>query len=308
MFRKIAFITISTVILSALFFAGCGESEKINLNFQPDSSVSYIYSEENIKQVKFERPSENEVSDKVTKSTYTIAYDQKTVEVTEDGSVIADIELKKIAYSSQSPKNATNSFDSDTEPNAEMSKLIGQSYRIKISPMGVATVVQPLDISVVSGGSTRQTAQRLFSNDQIEKRHTIEPLAKKPDDVKLKTGATWSITEPSPKGMMNSKNYEKIYTLKSVEDGMVKIDMKTIPGSGQAGAGMFAMFGNEIQADFDDIYKGKLKYSAADGKVVKYSEELDATWTAVDNSKKDVEVPDTLIIRFAKNFSLEATE
>ncbi len=307
MFRVNLVLTVSMLSLLTVF-SGCAQKAEVELNFDQDTPVTYQYQEENLKQVKFERPSEEEVSDKVTKSTMTIVYDQKPVEILEDGSMLAKVTLTKLSFNSTSPKGTGLNFDSSNEKNEKnpLNKLIGQSYKIKISQTGQVEVVEPLDLQVVAKTAEFNTAERIFSKEMIQKRHNIEALTSMPQE-QLKQGMSWSVTEESPKGMMQSKNYEKIYTFKGIENGIAEIEMTTIPAEGQAGAGMFAMFGDDIQSDFVDTYEGVLKFSVDTGKILVYSEDLDATWTAVDNSKSQ-EIPDTLIIRFGKKFSLKSVE
>ena len=92
-----------------------------------------------------------------------------------------------------------------------------------------------------------------------------------------------------------------------VDGGKVAVvTMETIPGSQQAGGGMFAMFGDKIESDFQDTYSGKMELDLGSGRLLTYNEDLDATWTAIDKSKADSgKEPDLLIIAFAKQHSIE---
>ena len=293
------------VVCSPFVFTGCDGD--VALNLSPDSSVTYKVTESSQKQVKFERPSESESSDKVTKSEMAITFDQKIISVEEDGSAIAQITVKALNYNSKNPKGSGFVFDSSKDTNAPMAALIGQSYTIKMTTDGQASLVDGKAIvGAVKAGRDSKIAKALFSADSVAGRHSIAALQGREAGAKK-----WIVIEKSPKGMMQSKDYEKIYELASMEDidgqKIAVVKMTTIPAASGGMGGMFAMFGDKIESDFKDEYAGQLKLNVQTGAVVSYYENLDASWTAIDTSKNTGEkAPDTLTIGFIKTYRMEA--
>lgn len=298
------YVFAAVIVCSPFVFTGCDGD--VALNLSADSTVTYKVTESNQKQVKFERPSENTVSDKVTKSQVTITFDQKVTSV-EDGNAIADITVKALSYNSKNSKGGGFSFNSSKDTNAPMAALIGQSYTIKITADGKASLLDGKVISsAVRAGRDSKIAKALFSADSVARRHGIAALQGREAGAKK-----WTVVEKSPKAMMQSKDYEKIYEVVGTEkiDGqkIAVVDMTTIPAASGGMGGMFAMFGDKIEADFKDEYVGQLKLNIQTGAIVSYYENLDTSWTAVDTSKATGDkAPDMLIIGFMKTYKIEA--
>lgn len=307
------------VIGFSLIFVGCGESADVVLKLSTDSTASYKISSYMRKQVKFERPSEDTISDKVTENSVEIIVDQKVISVDEAGAAIAEMTVKGLKYKQSSPKGVALDFDSSREADAsnKLMAVIGKSYKVKLAGDGTASLVDSAAVtSAVAGGMEGKIAKSLFGAKSVGSLHSVVGLSGKDKDgneikkTDLKVGSKWVVSEASPKGMMQSKNYEKIYELNEVKDvdgaKVAVVTMETIPGGQQSGGGMFAMFGDKIESDFQDSYSGKMELDLSSGKIVSYDEGLDATWTAIDKSKADAgKEPDILVIAFAKKHSIE---
>lgn len=311
MLRKTLTVTAVCVGLIGFFITGCSEKTDLSLKLAPQSVQTYKYNQETTKQVKFERPSEKETSDKVTKSAFDITFDQKVLNVEPDGSVIAQITVKSFAYTIESPKKDEAASEAATVQPVDA--LAGKSYTIKLSPAGKAELVDAAEVlAAVTEGRNARVVQSFFSADSVAQRHSIAALSNAKNLSSIKSGEKWTVAEASPKGMMQSKNYEKIYTLKEAKknkagDKIAVIEMTTIPAEGPASAGMFAMFGDKVESDFKDSYTGVFEYNLTKGKIIKYNEALNADWVAVDKSKQKAdEAPDTLTIAFKTSFNIES--
>lgn len=311
MFKKTLAVSAVCIGLIGFFVTGCSEKTDLSLKLTPQSVQAYKYSQETVKQVKFDRPSEKETSDKITKNAFDMTFDQKVLDVEKDGSVIAEITVKSFAYTLESPKGAEGT--SEEAKTQSVDALAGKSYKIKLSPAGKAELVDASAVlAAVTSGRDARIVQSFFGADEVAKRHSIAALSNAKNLSSIKSGEQWTVTEESPKGMMQSKNYEKIYTFKEAKKNdagnkIAVIEMATIPAEGPVSAGMFAMFGDKIESDFKDSYAGVFEYNVSTGTILKYNEALSADWVAVDKSKqKNDELPDTLTISFKNNFSLES--
>ncbi|HSV26406.1 MAG TPA: hypothetical protein VLH60_00800, partial [Sedimentisphaerales bacterium] len=115
--------------------------------------------------------------------------------------------------------------------------------------------------------------------------------------------------EPSPRGMMDAKNFEKIYTLTGLQDGVAVIEMNAVPAARTAEQGevgrqamMMAMFAGMMESR--DNYTGKLLLNA-DGTVKQYKETLDAKWFATDLAAQPDAEPDRITIGYLQKHRIE---
>jgi hypothetical protein len=153
----------------------------------------------------------------------------------------------------------------------------------------------------------------LLTPDVIKERHTIPAL---PDAAKnqVREGENWSRTKSFAFGLMGPKSFEKIYTLKQINDANGRktavAQMNAIPSSDipeemkkeQALASSFSqMFDNR------ESYTGQLDFDLTAGKVEKCVEKLDSEWVVVDPAAKpdDDKKPGALRMGVLRLFSLE---
>jgi hypothetical protein len=205
---------------------------------------------------------------------------------------VAKITIDGLKYLGRVRDNIVLDFDSSKpkDPNYPLAKLIGQSYTIEISPRGhVAKIVDVSDArAAVRGGSSgHKTASTLLSADVIRQRHNISALmlAKKNE---FRTGESWSGVRNFSFGMMGSKTFERVYTLKDVKEKgdrrVAIVEMNAVPSSKMAeqihkeqGSGFFSkMF------DSTETYTGQLELDIAGGTVEKYIEQLQTEWVAAE--------------------------
>jgi hypothetical protein len=310
-----------TVIALAVVFSGCTSTQKdsampakgsaeLAMKYTVGQTNSYKVVSESWRTAKFEGPElskEPKLKSGRTGGAIEMVCSQDVTSINPDGSAVAKITVKALKYDSESSNEVTNAFDSAKDKDSPFGKLIGQSYTIKLTPGGKAEVVDAAALrSAVTDGSARDIVASLFSDKEIARLHTIAAL---PQTAKQKAGATWSATEPSPRGMMDSKNFEKVYTFMGVKDGKAVVDMKAVPSTKPAEKGevnnqamMMSMFSKMMESK--DNFTGKLVLGL-DGTLTYYSETLDAQWFATDPAAKPDTEPDKITMGFIQKHAIE---
>jgi len=191
--------------------------------------------------------------------------------------------------------NVVLDFDSSTgDENSPLAKLVGQSYVVELSPAG--QVLQVSDISeaqtAVRGGSSEaKAALKLVSMDEIKRRHALMALPAA-DKNRLRAGDNWSSTRSFSFGLMGSKAYERVYTLKEVKDAdnqrIAVVEMDAIPTSEMAEQlhEEQRTSGFSQMSDSTETYTGRLKLDLTAGKVEESLEKLQSEWLVVDPSAR----------------------
>ncbi len=284
----------SIVFFSLLLVAGCGN--KLTLKFTPQDSTAYKVITEARRDIKGEGALSDDSIFKggATGNRAEMTFTQQIQSVNEKGNAVAKITIKKLKYLAEVKDKVTMDFDSSREKdqNSPLFKLIGQSYTIEITPAGQVSKV--VDVSeakaIVKGGSSaNQAASTLLKPEAIKLRHTIPALPISGKN-QLKSGDSWSNVKTFNFGMMGSKSYERIYTLKDIEDvdnrRIAIVEMNAIPSAEMAeelheeqAMGVFSkMFDNT------ETYTGRLKLDLNAGRTEEYFEKLRSEWVAVDPS------------------------
>lgn len=300
---------IIAALAAAIAVNGCSSSVKTALQMQPGQTASYEVSTTMIKDYKFEQPGLKKSDHNQTSTTITMMFDQTIAEVAADGVATADIVVKGIRCKNVNKSETRYEFDSaDAKYQADSANtLIGQSYRIAISPAGQVQVVDANAVrSAALSGEAVNLAAKLFSDKSIIERHQV-PL---PDEAKaLSAKQSWTKVVPSPPGLLAPKTFQKVYTVKEAGNDKLVVEMdakedlakKTESGDG-ASMGMFArMF------DSQDQYTGKLVLNPADGSVELSEETLVSTYTASEmpqGAAADA-LPDTLMMSLTNSISLK---
>ncbi len=220
-----------------------------------------------------------------------LTFTQQIQSVDAQGNAVAKITIDKLKYLAGVRDNITVNFDSSRkrDQNSSLYKLIGQSYTIEITPEGEVSKIidcNQAQASVRGGSSANKDALMLLKPEAIKLRHTI-PAMPVTGEHQLRPGDNWNNLKPFNFGMMGSKSYERIYTLKKVEDvdnrRIALVQMSAIPSAETSGEqqeqamGIFSkMFDNTEE------YTGELKLDLNSGKVKEYFEKLQSEWIAVD--------------------------
>ncbi|MBA7659895.1 hypothetical protein ES703_67889 [subsurface metagenome] len=285
-FRRLA----TVVICSLLLTAGCAPT--VALKFTPQDSTTYKLTIEAQRSIKWEGP----VPDKTvfqggqTGNKIEMTFTRQIQSVDDKGNAVAEITIEGLKYLSIVRDNTVLDFDSSREKdkNNPMAGLIGQSYTIEIAPTGKVTEVidvKQAQAALKGSSSANKAALTVLEPDAIKRRHGTLALPDA-DKNQLRIGDNWSSIRTFSFGMMGSKSYERIYTLKKIEGWFKQraiVDMNSIPTSGTAEqldkegiSGFSKMFDNT------ETYTGELRLDLTAGKVEKYLEKLQSEWIAVD--------------------------
>jgi hypothetical protein len=311
---------LTAVVALALVIGGCTPAEKqatkagteLAMKYAVGQTGTYTVVSESWRTAKFEGPElskEPKLKSGRTGGALQMTYTQEITAVNADGNAAAKVTLKSLKYDSESSSEVTHAFDStrDADKGNALAKLVGTSYTIKLKSNGTAEADDMTALrGAVAEGSARDIVTVLFSDKEIARLHTVAAL---PDSPKQKVGGTWSKTEPSPRGMMDSKNFEKIYTLTSLKDGMAVVEMKAVPSTKPAEKGevnsqamMMSMFSSMMETK--DSFTGKLLLSS-DGSLKSYNETLDAQWFATDPAAKPDKEPDKITMGFLQKHTID---
>jgi len=268
---------------------------ELALKFVPQDSTTYRVITETERSVMWEGPLPEKpgaFKGGRTANRIEMTFTQQIQSIDDKSDAVAEITVKGLKYLAQVRDNTVLDFDSSREKDRDnpLSKLIGQSYTIEISPAG--RVLKIVDVNeaqaaVKGDSSAHKTASTLLSDDTIKQRHTILALAATDKD-QFQQGDSWSDIESFSFGMMGSQSYEKIYTLKEIKDTdnrqIAIVEMNAIPSSETAeqlhkeqATGLFSKL-----FDNTETYTGELKLNLTTGKIEKYIENLRTEWVAVD--------------------------
>lgn len=313
----------AVVVVLSVFFAGCGpetdtarsglgSKADLSLSFSTGDSTMYKVTVKGIKDFKFEQPSLEKVKEEQTGSTIELKYLQEIESVNSNGNAIAKITIKGLKYLVKNKSGVALDYDSESKSGKKhyLSKLLGQSYKIKLKRDGQ---VQVVDASAIRRVSVEKIVKNFLSDQRIIKRHEILSLPKSGQRI-LKEGGSWSRIKSSPPGLLSPKIFEKVYTLKDLSrNSIATVKMEAVPTNkapedtptGDQGMGVFAkMF------DSEENFTGQMVLDLNTGKVQKYNQELAASYIAAESPREQVagKGPDVLTMGFTHAISLEMIE
>ena len=242
-----------------------------------------------------------------------MVFTQEIESVDAQGNAVANITIKQLKHTSTDGQGKESVVDTEKDKTSPITKLIGQSYKIKFAPNGSVEVVDATAArEAVKGGVDEKIAGKILSDEEIARRHQVMALL----DAKgtYKKGDKWSSVAASPAGMLRSKSFEKVYTLSDIKQDnkqtIATVEMNAVPSSKRvegasekdSGMGMFAnMF------DEKDTYTGKMIINLTTGQIKSYEEVLKAQWVAAESSEeqKSDKGPDQLTMGFTYKYSIE---
>ncbi len=298
--------------------AAIAPAATLTLKFTPQDLTTYKLTTEAQRHIKWEGPLPDKTAFKggQTGNKIEMTFTRQIQSVDDKGNAVAEITIEGLKYLSIIRDNTVLDFDSSREKdkNSSMAGLIGQSYTIKIAPTGKVTeVIDVKEARAAFKGSSSadKAALTLLKPNVIKERHGTLVLPDA-DKNQLRTAGKWSSIKTFSFGMMGSKSYEKIYTLKEINDTdshqFAIVEMNAIPTSEMAGqldkeeiSGFSKMFDNI------ETYTGRLKLDLTAGKIEKYLEKLQSEWIAVDPSagQKDDKEPAALKMTAIRLYRLE---
>jgi hypothetical protein len=244
-----------------------------------------------------------------------MTFTQHVQSINGTGNAMAKITIKELKYLAKVRDNVVLDFDSSREKDmgSPLGKLIGQSYTIELTASGQVSKVIDADdarAAVQGDSSAHKAAANLLSADTIREMHAVSALPPAGKD-RLHTGESWSSIESFSFDLMGAKSYEKIYTLKEIQEtGNRRVAiarMEAVPSAENAkelhkeqGSPFFSnMFDNT------ETYTGELKLDLTSGKIEQWREELRIEWFIVDPNPQDKQQPAALKMMAARLHSIE---
>lgn len=309
----------AAVICSLLLVAGCAQTSTLALKFAPQDSTTYRLITERERSVEIEGAllEDEIIKGGRTGSRVEITFTRQIQSVDEKGNALAKITINQIKHLAKEKDVTKLDFDSSREKDRRnpLTKLIGQSYTIKLSPAG--KVVRVIDVrearSAVRGKSqAHKVALALLEPDAVKKRHTI-PTLPPAGRNNLRPGDNWSSIKTFSYDMMGAETFERVYTLKEIKDingrRIATVEMNAIPSSEMAEQLYKEQPTSAFSKMFDSTqtYTGRLKLNLTAGKVEECFEKLKTEWVIVDPSSKqgDDKKPAMLKMGVVRLYSLE---
>jgi len=243
-----------------------------------------------------------------------MTFKQLIQSINDKGNAVAKITIEQLKCTAKVKDNIVLDFDSSREQDRQnsLSKLIGQSYTLELTPSGqVLRVIDAKEARAVAASDLAgKTAANLLSDKAIRERHTI-PALPASDKNQLQAGGKWSIIKSFSFDMMGSKSYEKVYTLQEIQDSggrrIAFAKMQAVPSTEKAKelhkeqpASFFANI-----SDNTETYTGELKMDLTAGKVEECRENLTTEWFIVDPNPKENEQPAALRMTAVSIYSIE---
>ena len=290
-----------------------GRPAELALKFVPADSTTYKVALEAGKSVKWEgqTPSPKGFKGGHTSNKMEMTFSQQIESVEDQGNAVAKITIKELKYVTTVKNNVVLDFDSSRENDHghALNNLIGQSYKIEITPSGrVLEVIGTSDALAAAAGD--KTAVALLSADAIKRRHAV-PALPAPGENQLRAGENWSNIKNVSFDMMGSKSFERVYTLKEVQDAgnrrIAVAEMEAVPSVENVRDLRKEQTTDFFSQMFDNTedYTGELKLDLTEGKIARYREELVVEWLIVNPNPKKDEPPAALKMGAARLFSIE---
>ena len=306
-----------SIICLLSFVAGCAQTTGPAMRFAPSESTDYKVITEAQDSIQFEGSLLDDPTIKSKNNQYNlqqteITFNQHINSIDDKGNTITNITIKGVKSLSVYQNKTTLDFDSSEEKdkNNPLAKLIGQSYTIKIAPTGQVVSVDANEAKAAVGSNTQsnQRALMLLSEDEIKKRHSI-PLPDNNNTIKI--GDKWSSLSTLSFRQMGPKAYEKIYTVKKIENTnnrqLAIVEMNAVPSSETARELHQEQAMSIISNMFDNVetYTGKLTFDLTAGRVEKYLEELQTEWIMAEPNPKNKKEPSVIKLKAVRSYKIK---
>ncbi|MDD5011314.1 MAG: hypothetical protein PHQ00_04250 [Phycisphaerae bacterium] len=314
--RNVKAVMFLGVVLSVL--AGCVPSAEIKLNLEPKNEVVYKVITGSAKDYKFVQPSIDKTKERRTEAGIEMVFSQESESVDNEGNATVKITIKQLKYFSIAPEGTRGDFDSQREEDLSkpLAKLIGASYKLRLSPRGKVEVLDTSAAkSILTEGPDAAVAERLFSNEEMARRHQVLAMFDSGKE-QHKKGDKWSSLADSPSGTLVSKTFEKVYTLTELkeQDGqkIAVVEMAAVPSSKRLKDQKQEQIMNFFSGMFDEKndYTGKMVINLTTGVIESYQEIFRVEWFAVEPSgeQKGDQGPDNLTMAFTQTYSIEKVD
>ncbi len=315
---------ILTAVICVLFLsAGCTQNAAVALKFTAGDSTNYKVITEAEDGIQFEGsllddPALKSKSNQRNNYRTEITFNQRILSIDDKGDADVNITIEELKCLSIYQNNTVLDFNSSSEKDKSnpLTKLIGQSYTIKIDPTGQVVNVVDANEARTAVGNNPQTNQRalmLLSEDSIKERHSIPALpAAETNPVHI--GDKWSSIKTFSFRQMGPKSYERIYTIKKIINANNKplaiVDMNAVPSCETAQELHQEQAMSLISNMFDNIetYTGRLRFDLTTGGIEKYCEKLRTEWIMANPNPKKDEEPGVIRMKAMRFYSIEKVE
>jgi len=267
---------------------------RLSLRFTTGQTATYKATAEADRSIEWVGPASSKpagYADGRTGSHVELVFEQQVERIREDGNAILLITVKALTFRSEVQNKITLDFDSSRPEDRShpLAALIGQSYRLEMSPKGQVVAVIDAGIirqAVPAGSPAYNVATRLLSNEAIQDRHALPPLSALKEDS-VEPGQTWSDLKSFSFGEMGVKGFERVYTLAEIrqDDGRsAVVEMKAIPSAAMAEEMHQRQADSPLSGLFDNTekYTGRLDLDLDRGQVREYVDEMQVEWVVVD--------------------------
>ena len=308
--KTFVLITVAGICL-VMLNTGCAPQTNLSLNFTPNNVVTYKAASEVITDYRFEQPSIKKLVEKQFGSKVELEFDQQTESLDKQGNAMAKITIREIKYFLVNRTGVTFDFDSKRESDRSdpFVGLIGQSYKIQISPTGTIKVIDTKSaLHAVKGQRATKLAEALLRDKNLVRIHQVLAL---PDTagIAAEPGYTWTKKQDTHKQLQWApKTFQKTYTVSDVKQQnnrqIAFIQMNAIEEVEPGTAGTSALPG-ELKNLFapEESFTGQMILELDTGVVQQYNEKFAGTYTAIDQkAQKD---PDILTMGFTDAVSIE---
>jgi hypothetical protein len=220
-----------------------------------------------------------------------MVFDQQVESVGADGNAVLKITIKSLTYIGQSKDKVLLDFDSSRATDAQMplAKLIGQSYKLEMSPAGAVaaiTDVRPIRAAVAGNLPGNQTAQKLISDEAIKERHGVTALVAAQKKTVHK-GDTWADVKVMSFGLLGTDTLQQTYKLTSIDQiagrRIAVVEMEAIPSAAIAQQLHQQVNTRVNPGTLDNSQKdvGLLRMDLTNQRIDEYTEDLVKEWTTV---------------------------
>jgi len=296
-----------------------GGPVELALRFSEGQRAVYKVTVEAEKRIEWVGPAENKPAlfqGGRNASRIEITFEQRAENISPDGDALLKITLKALAYVGRMRDDIALEFDSSAEKDQDspLALLIGQGYRIRMSPKG--EVLEVLDVTeardaVAGPSAAHQTAGKLLAESVIKNRHRVAALASLNAET-VRPEQQWSNVKTFDFGMMGAKSYERQYRLAEVvkcKTGRVAvIDMEAIPSAVMAEQIHAQQTTNMFAGMFDNTgsYTGRVELDLDGGWLRTCREGLRTEWIVAQPFAGDGDAgPTALKMGAARSYHLE---
>ncbi|MBN2182524.1 MAG: hypothetical protein JW715_11480 [Sedimentisphaerales bacterium] len=287
---------------------------RLTLNFTPGESAKYKVVQEIVRQAKWEGPEARKppgFKGGQSGNRIEMVFNQDIQSINDNGNAIAKITIEKLKYQTTVTDSIAMDFDSSkkTPENEPLSRLIGQSYTIEITPTGrVAKVVDVNDILKAVSPNLNRTAAQLLSVGAIKQRHTITALPTG-EKQEYNIGDNWEVVKDISFDQMGTKSFGKTYTLEEIQQAgknrTAIVEMNALPSVKHIKELYKEQTALPFPFDSTDTYTGRLKLSLTKGSVEECNEKLTTEWIIMDPATTNTEKPDAIRIAAMQFYSIE---